>query len=1178
MNGANNVRGKFSNRIMRKRVRLEHYLFLGLCGFLLAIALTLDYHRAIGYMFGDEAVYYMMAQSLAYDQDLEYTRQDLQRVYEDGWHAGPQGVFLSKTADGDISYAKSWAYALFAAPFLLIFGFKGFLVLNILLLLLMIWLGWVYLRQFNPPLLAFLVAATFFLLSASFVYTFWSTPETFNMACITLGLFLWLYQRDRRPSTTPSESAASSATRAGRGWLSWLVTTPQGRLYLAPIPIAIACASKLPNALFILPIVADMLLDGVGLLRPRPSASRGQNGRSAPAIWRWGAALLIVCLLFWAVVGVFYGLQYVFTGHLNPYAGDRRTFYWQYPFSTVQDIWEKGITLSNDVYFEESFYFNPRTVLYNLYYYVVGRFTGLLPYFCCSLLALYYFVRQCTLKTPRSERKRPDLSKGAALSLSKGRTTLRRIALLLTIVASILAYIIVAPSNYHGGGGAFGNRFFVNIYPAFLFLITGISSRLPLVISWIVGSLFLAQSLINPFQTSAYPASHAFRWPYRWLPVELTLINTLPTLVNSHLMQTTPPQEDVPHRLYFFDENILDMGPYEFVVQGERTAELALRPFAPCSHLVVTITNGAVTNQVDVTVAGQTQSVVLDMAREQQRLLFPLRNAVPFFNTSLFPIKIRSHTGFVPKFVAGTGLNDPRYIGCRVRLSLDPGDIVRSLLDRQQPQQAIELLEPELDAHPESIQLHYYLALAYSQTSQPEAALRELEVCRSLLPRFQDRFLVQVREQPEQQAKPQTMATLQTQQQSPQQKASASLSDLLGPMTHKYEAEDLSWNTGDVMDEAAASQGQSVYFDPTRDTPGFLVYGQDQKMLPAEYQVKFRMRLDAPDTPTSFSHAVGLYVDIYNSRYGILARRPILIQPHETALGRGYYDYTLNFEIPIAARLEFRAETTGHAEVAIDTIEVYPRFPLRLYQTLARAHSETDAPNNARFYWQQVLGVNPTASDFRCDVLHMLLTSNQWDELTALLQQERHLSAHTGGATCVLEADPPPDAPPALRQVVEDLDARFTPHNQTIHHFDAQIAFLGYDLPVKTVTAGKPFTIRYYWQALQTMDADYAFFVHFMKKDALFVSETLAKVKRKLLGVRVTDMFQNDHFPLNGAYPTRQWLAGERIREHFTVTTPTDIEPGVYEIWLGVWNPLTKTRLSTDGTTKVKIGEIQIDE
>src|SRR4030042_6822272 len=79
------------------------------------------------FLFADQAVYYALTQSIAHDLDLEYTKKDLARYYHD-FDAGPQGIFLKKARNGKIFFAKSWAYSLFAAPFVRIFGYNAFLV------------------------------------------------------------------------------------------------------------------------------------------------------------------------------------------------------------------------------------------------------------------------------------------------------------------------------------------------------------------------------------------------------------------------------------------------------------------------------------------------------------------------------------------------------------------------------------------------------------------------------------------------------------------------------------------------------------------------------------------------------------------------------------------------------------------------------------------------------------------------------------------------------------------------------------------------------------------------------------------------------------------------------------------------------------------------------------------
>jgi tetratricopeptide (TPR) repeat protein len=1201
-----------------KRLRLEHYIILGLCGFLLALAVTTDYHRVVDYLFSDEAVYYMMAQSLAFDQDMEYTQQDLQRVYEEGWYAGPQGVYLTKADDGKIYYGKYLAYSLFLAPFIAIFGLKGFLILHVLLLCLMIWIGWVYLRQFNPQNISLLFALTFFLLSASFVYTFWLTPEIFNMFCVTFGLFLWLYRRENRLSggITYNQILSLHQTRHPRSLneqqiqttslqpvkrlhnflstiyihartcIQWLITTPNGRLYLAPVPIAIACASKITNILFLAPILADVVLTEGRRLKAKD--------KEKSSLLPLAGKILMLGLVFGIVAGMFFGFQYIFTGNFNQYAGDRRLFIGAFPFGSPKDVWEQGIRHSNEDYQEQSFFFTPKTLLYNIYYYIFGRFTGMLPYFVCSFLALYYFVRQVFVR-PISPFQKMEL--------------FRRLGLLLAIVAHIMGYIIMAPINYHGGSGAFGNRFFLNIYPAFLFLITTISLRgrekrvpIPLIVSWIIGSLFLAQTLLNPFQSSYYPAAHAFKFPYRFLPVELTMINAIPTHVNPHLLQVAH-EEDPPHRIYFVDENAADLNAREFWVQGERTSESVIMTNEPQSHLVLTVTNGPIANRVDASVAGTTQSIRFTTPKEKKRFVFPLKWSMPYFESSLYPMKIRSHTGFVPKFIPATELTDPRYLGCRVNISLNPLEVGKAYLENDQPQKALAVLEPAVQKHSDDIKDRYYLGIAYLQTGKIEAAIEELERCKTLLPDFQEDLIsenfseinkleisIPVRGDPS--ALFRTKGTYRTTSDTLRQPlrqvqdrtqgergTGSDLASFLYPITRSYEAENLLRKTGNIVEHYDASNGKGVLFNPAKDSPGFVAYGPYTEFPAGEYQARYRMKIRKLRGEHTVTSGEALFFDVYNPQYGVLKKDSVLIQEGEYDYPNEYREYTLNFELASPAKLEFRVETTGQAQVTVDKIDVYPHLPLQIYQGLAQAKSSIGAYEEAYQYLQYVVEVDPWTLELQIDFLQALLNLKQWGNVLQFTKRSGRFSdAHTGIVTYLNPqiSNLSFDLPESLARFYNNIYTRFSPEVELSHNFGDKLVLIGSDIKVENLGPGGQFSITYYWKSLTPVHENYAIFVHFKKKGAIIDPETTSRIKRKLRRP-ITDMFQQDHHPLHGAYPTSKWIANELIREQYDVTVPPEIEPGTYEIWIGVWNPFTKIRLKTDdGKTKVKIGEIHI--
>ncbi|GAK54874.1 hypothetical protein U27_01705 [Candidatus Vecturithrix granuli] len=1155
-----------------KKLRVEHSIFLGICGFFLALACNIDYHRAVNYLFSDEAVYYMMAQSFAYDQDLEYTQKDLVRVYKDGWQVGPQGVFLNKI-DEKIYYSKSFIYPLFLSPFLFLFGFKGFLLLNMGLFLLMIWIGWKYLRQFNAPSLSLFLSCTFFLLSASFIYHFWVTPETLNMFCITLGLFLWLYQGETQTfqetliqrKQMPRRTLVLLIMHMPALFGKWLFTTSKGRLYLAPIPIAIAAASKLPNALFILPIVLDLLFESVREIFPGKSARSGARSQrplrwNSPHIWRSPGRLVLISAVFWLVFGCSYLFQYGFTGHFNPYAGDRKTFYGEFPFSNNDDVWEKGIRLSNDDYFKESFYFQPKVLLYNMYYYIVGRFTGIFPYFFCSFLALYYFLRTAFSRSyplTTAEVRKDSFSQVMIR---------RRIFLLLIIGASMLSYIIMAPSNYQGGGGAFGNRFFVNFYPSFLFLITGMSSLRPLIISWIIGSSFLAQSLLNPFQTSWSPAFHAYRGLFRLLPVELTLVDTLPTNVNPHLMQAFH-NETPPFRLYYFDDHAYNIDrSTTFWVRGEETIELALRTFEPQSYLALTFTNGPLGNQVDVEVAGVTQSIVFDIPKETRKLVFPLKWSMPYFTTSrIYPVKIRSHTGYVPRFTV-EGQDVVRNLGCRVNVSLHPFDIAKALRENHQPHKAIPILESMLTAEPKDIFARYEYALAYQQANMLESAEREFQRCNALLPEFQQVFISQCQIQGEPCARERIAGELGT---------VSDLARLLYPLIRRYEAEHLPRTTGQILPWQGTSNDAVAAFTPKANPPGFLVYGPPSKYQPGTYQARFRIQLQSPKDAYERISAPAMFIEVFDQKQGIIARKAVAPEVKTFFDSSPFQEYTLTFDLVFPGILEFRVYTTGLSHVSVDRIDVYPYLPLQIYQSLAEVSLAQKDSQQALHYAQQLLDVAPQTPEFQLLYLRALQQTGQWEKILELLRSEfSGASAHTGIASVVFEALP--QIPhQELRTFLEEFYAKFVPAIPLQAEFSGKIALMGYDISVSALAPGDSFSIQYIWKALDSMMADYTIFVHFTKKEGFLVSETAAKIKRRL-GMSVNKMFQHDHDLLNGTYPTSHWIPGELIREQYDIVVPQEIEPGTYEIWVGVWNPLTKIRLESHDATKIKLGEIVI--
>lgn len=402
----------------------------------------------------DEAGYLMLTQSLWHDHDLRYEEQDLKRAYQ-LWDQGPYGLILLTKDDGQtLFYGKPFVYPLFALPFYGIFGPQGLMIFNMALMLAMLWTGW-HLFARDGRWHGLLVAG-FLFGSAFFAYTFWLHPEVFNGACLFFALAAWhAVRKKERPG------ARDLAFMAGAGLL-----------------IAALFLSKEVLVILGFPIGIDLLI-----------------GR------RWKALAAFVAAGALAG-GVLIGVQWASTGTWSPYRDAQRSsfdksfplegpdrFFNVYP-GTSFGSWS-GIEVST----------TPKIFLRDLGYFLVGRHTGLLPYFPFALLALASY-----LFGPRDR---------------------SRHLLFLAVAGYSVFFLLVRPDNFHGGAGFLGNRYFASIYPALLFLPGRWLTGGALVATFAAAGLWTAPVVATPVQQVAPEFGlqvHARMPAFQALPLELTLL------------------------------------------------------------------------------------------------------------------------------------------------------------------------------------------------------------------------------------------------------------------------------------------------------------------------------------------------------------------------------------------------------------------------------------------------------------------------------------------------------------------------------------------------------------------------------------------------------------------------------------------------------------------------------
>jgi len=120
-----------------------------------------------------------------------------------------------------------------------------------------------------------------------------------------------------------------------------------------------------------------------------------------------------------------------------------------------------------------------------------------------------------------------------------------------------------------------------------------------------------------------------------------------------------------------------------------------------------------------------------------------------------------------------------------------------------------------------------------------------------------------------------------------------------------------------------------------------------------------------------------------------------------------------------------------------------------------------------------------------------------------------------------------------------------------------EIAFWGYTVNTQILRPKIPFRIVYYWKALKESDSNYYASIKFADENGRTV-------------------FQQDHEPVYGLYPTSSWREQERIQEAYWVELPITVQPGIYHVYVGVSE---KTNNDVDNLEDMaKVGTITVQK
>ncbi len=454
--------------------------------------------------------------------------------------------------------------------------------------------------------------------------------------------------------------------------------------YLSPLLFGMAAYSRLPIVLFAGPQIAV-------------------------CVWRqrWRSLAIIAAVLAASYLAMT-GLQILVTGLPNPYAGDRRIFYGTFPLqSDSVDFAQLGSKWSTA---EAKFYFQWPMFFKNLFYFFTGRHSGMLLYFLPAILGVLGFFG--------------------------GRRALDTWLVLLTITASILALIVMIPTNYHGGSGTIGNRYFMAVYPAFLFLMRRELTRPVVLTTGFISAAFTLQLLTGPLTFSFRPALAADNLPFRLFPIEKTLVDSLPHQGGG---RTRVKFGGGLLMAYFINQGSYGRDGTEdaFWIKGEHQAEILFVTRDRPKVLVFTAINSSA--------ADNALRIDGDVVRIEERGFTPwesrdiivvIRKTLPlqtqFGNFKhVMRIDFTAERGAVLKYEGGPA--DGRYLGIRLLPRTDPFTLGRALLEKGFAQDAAIALQQAVEDLPHSPAPRHFFARALRALGQLDEAEAQQALAQQLI-------------------------------------------------------------------------------------------------------------------------------------------------------------------------------------------------------------------------------------------------------------------------------------------------------------------------------------------------------------------------------------------------------------------------------------------------------------
>jgi hypothetical protein len=255
---------------------------------------------------------------------------------------------------------------------------------------------------------------------------------------------------------------------------------------------------------------------------------------------------------------------------------------------------------------------------------------------------------------------------------------------LAALVVSQMFFLWLIPDNWYGGSGTLGNRYFLNVLPAAMFLVPRGREALVGALGALGAGALVAPQLLAPAHHALDPGGHATRAPFKLFPAELTMLNDLSVFGETwRKKQPFGDTEGDPQRpgsadprayyLYFPDNGTYFKeqrdGRSGFWLRGGESAEVLLRALEPVTRATFRVTGGPAGDEVTLRSGGDARSLALAAGETREVTLAP-GAGFPYKETSVYVLRLRSTRGAPDPASADTTRRNGAFV--EIALEVEP--------------------------------------------------------------------------------------------------------------------------------------------------------------------------------------------------------------------------------------------------------------------------------------------------------------------------------------------------------------------------------------------------------------------------------------------------------------------------------------------------------------------------